>query len=69
MRLDHLLSKERAVENTVQEPRSVTGFKMLFNFESPLFRIGGVAQVGERLPCKQEARGSIPLISTSQMGS
>ena len=25
---------------------------------------GGVAQVGERLPCKQEVRGSSPLIST-----
>ena len=25
---------------------------------------GGVAQLGERLPCKQEASGSIPLIST-----
>ena len=29
---------------------------------------GGVAQLGERLPCKQEASGSNPLISTS-MGS
>ena len=26
---------------------------------------GGIAQLGERLPCKQEASGSIPLISTS----
>ena len=25
---------------------------------------GGVAQLGERLPCKQEASGSNPLIST-----
>jgi hypothetical protein len=25
---------------------------------------GGVAQLGERLPCKQEVSGSIPLIST-----
>ena len=25
---------------------------------------GGIAQLGERLPCKQEASGSIPLIST-----
>ena len=28
------------------------------------FSLGGVAQVGERLPCKEEARGSSPLIST-----
>ena len=25
---------------------------------------GGLAQLGERLPCKQEDSGSIPLIST-----
>ena len=24
---------------------------------------GGIAQLGERLPCKQEVSGSIPLIS------
>ena len=28
---------------------------------------GGVAQLGERLPCKQEASGSIPLISTNKI--
>ena len=27
-------------------------------------RVGGVAQLGEHLPCKQGVRGSIPLIST-----
>ena len=30
------------------------------------FKIGGLAQMGERLPCKQEGSGSIPLISTSE---
>ena len=28
-------------------------------------RYGGLAQLGERLPCKQEVSGSIPLISTT----
>ena len=28
-------------------------------------RSGGLAQLGERLPCKQEVSGSIPLISTT----
>lgn len=28
---------------------------------------GGIAQLGERLPCKQEASGSIPLISTTRL--
>ena len=30
---------------------------------------GGVAQLGEHLPCKQGVSGSIPLISTRGMGS
>ena len=30
-------------------------------------RFGGVAQLGEHLPCKQGVRGSNPLISTNQM--
>jgi hypothetical protein len=28
------------------------------------FEYGGVAQLGERLPCTQEVIGSIPIIST-----
>ena len=31
-------------------------------------RFGGLAQLGERLPCKQEVSGSIPLISTKRSG-
>ena len=30
-------------------------------------RNGGLAQLGERLPCKQEVSGSIPLISTKRL--
>ena len=29
-------------------------------------RHGGLAQLGERLPCKQEVAGSIPTISTKE---
>ena len=39
----------------------------LFNLEGALWCAwgnGGLAQLGERLPCKQEVSGSIPLIST-----
>ena len=38
----------------------------LFNLQdpSPEFTHGGIAQLGERLPCKQEVRGSTPLVST-----
>ena len=43
---------------------------LLFNFEWPLViqfnnpEYGGVAQLGEHLPCKQGVMGSIPIIST-----
>ena len=50
------------MENMVL-PRSVTDCSMLFNFEGSL-SYGGVAQLGEHLPCKQGVRGSNPLIST-----
>ena len=41
----------------------------LFNLEGMPSKVvevrdGGLAQLGERLPCKQEVSGSIPLIST-----
>jgi hypothetical protein len=32
-------------------------------------KYGGVAQLGEHLPCKQGVSGSIPLISTTRMGA
>ena len=58
------------MENMVL-PRSITSRSMLFNFESPHLdaqraktQYGGVAQLGEHLPCKQGVRGSNPLIST-----
>ena len=59
------------MENMVL-PRSVTSRSMLFNFEGslqencidPKTLYGGVAQLGEHLPCKQGVRGSNPLIST-----
>ena len=31
--------------------------------------LGGLAQLGERLPCKQEVAGSIPTISTKRIPS
>ena len=35
----------------------------------PVTRCGGVAQLGEHLLCKQGVIGSIPTISTNEMGS
>ena len=75
MRLDHLLSKENwsdeilwsSVLRSVQSAEQFT----LFNLEGTLsgntrVENGGLAQLGERLPCKQEVSGSIPLISTKK---
>ena len=44
--------------------RGITENSLLFNFEGPERRYGGIAQLGEHLLCKQGVSGSIPLIST-----
>ncbi len=43
------------------------GWRRKRNERSLLRRYGGLAQLGERLPCKQEVSGSIPLISTKYL--
>ena len=47
--------------------------KLLFNFqgliESTEYTHGGVAQLGEHLPCKQGVMGSNPIISTTVCSS
>ena len=59
------------MENMVLPMVGINGTSMLFNFESLLLQTpseteyGGVAQLGEHLPCKQGVRGSNPLISTT----
>ena len=75
MRLDHLLSMEK-VADTVEYNR-VALILNRYNPNEKFYRRcsifkdhdeekpnGGVAQLGEHLPCKQGVRGSIPLIST-----
>ena len=37
---------------------------MAHHFKKQETRDGGLAQLGERLPCKQEVTGSIPVLST-----
>ena len=60
------------MKNPAYVLRSVQGASFtLFNLEgTPAILAsgvwyGGLAQLGERLPCKQEVSGSIPLISTT----
>ena len=83
MRLDHLLSKEtskmakahlsnvlRSVQGTMFEFRSnVIQFRGYRKNVPKQQRIpyGGLAQLGERLPCKQEVTGSIPVLSTKEV--
>ena len=67
MRLDHLLSKvyEEKIKGSIEQgPRHSA---VLFHgLKNAMIRAhhGGVAQLGEHLPCKQGVSGSIPLIST-----
>ena len=79
MRLDHLLSKENfrseiRLGSVLRSVQSASDCFLLFNLEGAL-RVsqvredGGLAQLGERLPCKQEVSGSIPLISTKRANS
>ena len=42
---------------------SFSGFQILKRKNAPADLFGGLAQLGERLPCKQEVSGSNPLIS------
>ena len=77
MRLDHLLSKETSADASVccNILRSGSEAELmifsLFNLEGIPQEVkigcGGLAQLGERLPCKQEVSGSIPLISTKYL--
>ena len=71
--------KEYLIQGQITEVK-----KSLFNFEGPLkdesqrkdlqkvkngtLVNGGVAQLGEHLPCTQGVRGSNPLISTTRQG-
>ena len=78
MRLDHLLSMENRAEeirlNTSKGQITGSGKSeeaTLFNFEGSERNAskpyGGVAQLGEHLPCTQGVRSSNLLISTSEV--
>ena len=52
---------------TICRGHIVTAVALPQQSESSEFRMslhGGLAQLGERLPCKQEVTGSIPVLST-----
>ena len=70
MRLDHLLSKEKWLVPERNEAQTRTGAGRVVQFsgsvEEPNY--GGVAQLGEHLPCKQGVKGSNPFISTKGQG-
>ena len=69
MRLDHLLSKENMGREDFPYDLG-QGWKthviQFRGYRSRGARDGGLAQLGERLPCKQEVSGSNPLISTRE---
>ena len=60
-----LTSVDNTLRATVREDRSMPTQELLY--ESRAVRpYGGVAQLGEHLPCKQGVMGSNPIISTSR---
>ena len=77
-RLDHLLSEEKGQRcpeaETLEDPFEVS--KTVFRLPSDSVRwgarprqsVGGMAQMVERLLCKQDVAGPNPAASTSQAG-
>ena len=80
MRLDHLLSKEiklkseeesKALKDRQEEERRSLDRCLIFSAQKhwgtqrTAELHGGVAQLGEHLPCKQGVKGSNPFISTT----
>ena len=61
---EHNASVMREEAVLAKDPVSFSGF-----VHQSVETCGGLAQLGERLPCKQEVSGSIPLISTTRVAS
>ena len=64
----HKSCEEQRKENAKRSRKSVETCELvLYRFQGSVKSedCGGLAQLGERLPCKQEVSGSIPLISTT----
>ena len=54
------------IRQSTYDSRRTFAFRLMFSFEgSHLLKVGGVAQLGEHLPCKQGVRSSILLVSTN----
>ena len=55
------------IPNTMVKTQEADGTMLETAWESRWLpdSLGGLAQLGERLPCKQEVAGSIPTISTN----
>ena len=64
----HLSNVLRSVQGKRSSLSSVIQFRG-YSFDVPkqvrIPEFGGLAQLGERLPCKQGVSGSIPLVSTT----
>ena len=76
MRLERTPDKREVGSSTLPRPTRVNAELLILNIEREGFwnskfiiknsqlTTGGVAQLGERLPCTQEVIGSIPFTST-----
>ena len=56
---------KKSCQDGLSKLLAVVSFSGISSLYSAFMLHGGVAQLGERLPCKQEVSGSNPLISTS----
>lgn len=67
--MSHIPSRHQVIPDELFTIR-FTDILHLFNLQDPSRVLeepsGGIAQLGERLPCTQEAIGSIPISSTIQ---
>ena len=59
-----MISRNSQRNKTDDEERS-SDLMLLFDFQGLCPKYGGVAQLGEHLPCKQGVKGSNPFISTT----
>ena len=67
----HLSNVLRSAQGTMFEFRSnviqFRGYRKNVPEQLRIPKFGGLAQLGERLPCKQEVTGSIPVLSTKEV--
>ena len=67
--MENMILESKIVVRFVENPKVYEWDRIVVQFSGTKETLyGGVAQLGEHLPCKQGVKGSIPFISTSREG-